>query len=179
MTKASDKICEIHGVPLKKFKGKDVCEQCLYASNLTYETQKEAIKRFNRSPEGREAAKKYEDSDKGKAARKRYLNSDKYKLRRKDYNERLKQSLAIARAAQTTGNRASRLTTEETAVSTTLSALDGLVTEIRSYLDTHQRAPTIKNVVDTAKRDYSKIIDAAKAQELIDAASNHEGSNPK
>jgi uncharacterized Zn finger protein (UPF0148 family) len=160
-------LCPIHGTPLTTFEGKELCEKCLFNSHLTYETQRDAIERYNKSPEGRAAAKKYEQSEKGKKTRNKYLKSDKYKLARKAYNERLKQSLAIARAAQGVGQRAKATTAIETHVATTL---EGLLAEIRDYIDTNLRPPSAKNVVETAKRDYNTVIDIKKAEEMIATA---------
>ncbi len=174
MPKKTVQLCPIHNTPLTPYKGNvpelkgtDVCEKCLFSSHLTYETQREAIERYNKSLEGRAAAKKYEQSEKGKATREKYLKSEKYKAARKAYNERLRQSLAMARAAQGVGERAKAITPVELRVATTL---EGLMAEIREYIDSNLRPPSIKNVIDTAKKDYNLTIDAKKAQELIDTA---------
>ncbi len=160
-------VCDIHNQACIKISGKWYCEKCLFASNLTYETQRQAVERYNKSPEGRAAAKKYEQSEKGKETRNKYLKSEKYKAARKAYNERLRESLRMARAARGIGERASELTPGELRVAT---SLEGLVAEIRSYIDENLRPPSIKNVIDTAKRDYATTIDAKKAEELIDTA---------
>ncbi len=160
-------VCPTHTKAMVKIKGQYYCEDCLYASHLTYETQREAIKRYNKSAEGRKAAKKYEQSDSGKVARERYLKSEKYKQRRKEYNERLRQSLAIARIGLGAGGRGTAVTSAELqrAVS-----LEGLIGEIREYIDTNYRPPTVKNVIETAKKDYNQTIDEKRAQELVAAA---------
>ncbi len=160
-------VCEIHNEPMVKVKGKYYCQKCLFASHLTYETQRQAVERYNKSPEGRAAAKKYEQSDKGKETRNKYLKSEKYKAARKAYNDRLRESLRLARAARGLGERASELTEPELRVAT---SLEGLVAEIRSYIDENLRPPSVRNVIDTAKRDYNTVIDAKKAEELIETA---------
>jgi hypothetical protein len=166
------KLCPIHNTPLTHFEGKEVCEQCLYSSHLTYTTQREAIQRYNKSPEGRAAAKKYEQSDQGKETRNKYLKSEKYKAARKAYNERLRNSLAIARASQSVGGRAKAITPVEMHTAT---ALEGLMAEIREYVDSNMRLPTVANVIATAKKDYNQVIDAKKAQELIATATQRGG----
>ncbi len=147
-------ICEIHNEPKVKVKGQYYCQKCLYSSHLTYETQKQAIQRYNKSPEGRDAAKRYEQSE-------------KYKAARKAYNERLRESLAMARAAQGAGERAKELTPTELRVAT---SLEGLIAEIREYIDSNMRPPSLQNVINTAKKDYNQVIDAKKAEELINMA---------
>ena len=159
------KVCPEHNEPLVKVKGKWYCKKCLYNSFLTHQTQIQATKRWRQSDKGKEAEKTYEQSDKGKVARTAYLHSDKYKAARKAYNERLKESLAIARSARIGGS--SKITKEETR---TASTLEGLLAEIREYLDSNNRPPTLKNVIDTAKRDYNQVINEDRARELIDAA---------
>lgn len=158
--------CEIHGKPKVKVEGQWFCKDCLYGSHLTYETQREAVKRYNKSPEGRDAAKRYEQSDKGKSAREKYLKSEKYKAARRAYNARLRESLQIARVARGAGERAKEISPVELRVAT---SLEGLIAEIRQYIDSNLQPPTVKNVVDTAKRDYGQVIDAKKAEELISA----------
>lgn len=160
-------VCEIHNEPMVKIKGKYYCQKCLYSSHLTYETQKQAIQRYNKSPEGRDAAKRYEQSEKGKLAREKYLKSEKYKAARKAYNERLRESLAMARAAQGAGERAKELTPTELRVAT---SLEGLMAEIREYIDSNMRPPSVQNVINTAKKDYNQVIDTKKAEELINDA---------
>ncbi len=172
--RSNKRVCTIHHTPLKLFKGKWVCELCLRDSDITYQTQREAIERYNKSPEGREAAKKYEQSDKGKETRNKYLKGEKYKAARKAYNQRLKESLAIARAGLATG------TTTKSAMTPELRktmALDGLIAEIREYINSHSKVPSAKSIIETAKRDYNTTIDEKKAQELIDQVTGgHRGS---
>ncbi len=158
-------LCPIHNVELVRTIAGPKCPKCLFNSNLTWETQRQAIARYNKSEEGRAAAKKYEQSDKGKTARERYLKSDKYKAARRAYNERLRESLAMARAAQSVGERAKRYSEPEVRV---LTALEGLMAEIRQYIDVNMHTPSIANVIATAKRDYNTSIEAKKAQDLID-----------
>ncbi len=175
MTAKAPKICPVHNTPLKRYKGKDVCEQCLFSAHLVHETQQAAVKRYNESPEGREAAKRYEQSEKGKIARNRYLRSDKYKKSRRAYNERLRESLAISRLGLTGADRAKSLTEPEIRVATTL---ESLVSEIRSFMDKYGGAPPARNVMATAKRDYNTVIDMKQASELITRASTR-SSRPK
>lgn len=163
--KKTEQLCPIHSTSMVTLKGKLYCKSCLYASHLTHQAQKEAIAHWRKSEIGIASEKQYEQSDKGKAARGKYLHSEKYKLARKAYNERLKESLAIARSART--ESAKGLTKEERQVAT---GLEGLLAEVREYLDTNLKAPTVKNVVDTAKRDYNQVISEEKAKELIDVA---------
>ena len=162
-------ICEIHHKPKVMVKDQWYCKDCLYSSFLTYETQKEAVKRWRESEKGKQAEKAYEQSDKGKETRNKYLKGDKYKAARKVYNEHLKQSLAIARLAKGTGEGAKAYTGKELSVA---SSLEGLLAEIREYLDSNSRPPTVQNVIQTAKRDYGTVIDAKKAEEMIAQASS-------
>ena len=161
-------ICAEHNKAMIKIKGQYYCPDCIYSSHLTYTAQKEAVKRWRQSDKGVESEKQYEQSDKGKLARSKYLHSDKYKAARRAYNQRLKESLTIARIALKGTSGSSKLTTSELQVA---SGLDGLLAEIREFLDENSTSPTVANVVATAKRDYNQIITEAKAKELINAAS--------
>ena len=85
------------------------CKPCLQASFLTDEAQKEAQKRYRQSSKGKIATHNYEQSEKGKVARLKYFKSPKYKQRRKEYNERIRESLRIARQAGTLRGQRERL----------------------------------------------------------------------
>lgn len=91
--------CERCGTILKYSPRKKAwyCPDCLHGAYLSDLAQKAAQKRYRKSTKGKTAEKNYEQSPKGKTSRDKYLKSDKYKLRRKEYNERLKESLRIAR----------------------------------------------------------------------------------
>lgn len=94
-------LCERCGDALKYSRKKKewYCPTCLLGSFLSDEAQKAAYKRYRQSPKGKASQKKWEESKKGKAARNKYLKSAKYRQRRKEYNDRLKESLRIARLA--------------------------------------------------------------------------------
>jgi len=169
-------VCDIHGNSKVKINGEWHCKDCLFASNLTYETQRQAIARYNKSEVGREAAKRYTQTEKGKKTREKYLKSPKYKAARKAYNKRLQESLATARMGRSLADRSSKVTGAELVAHEDLA---GLLAEIREYIDTNLRPPTVKNIVATAKRDYMQTITEAKARELIDAAINRKNHSGK
>lgn len=154
-------ICSTHNEEMVKVKGQWYCKSCLYSSHLTHTAQKNAVKRWRQSDVGKESEKRYEQSEKGKASRDRYFKSEKYKEARRRYNERLKESLAIARSVRT--ESAKSLTPVEMSV----PELAGLLAEIREYNDSYLKPPTVKSVIETAKRDYNAVIDEAKAKALI------------
>lgn len=145
-----------------------ICERCLYGAFLTDQAQREAVKRYRATEKGREAEKKYEQSEKGKIARERYLKSEKYKQRRREYNQRLKESLAIARAAQL--ERPKKITVEEEMVADERA---GLISDIRSYIDTRGILPSIANIKDTALEDYGLKLTDEQARELLQRAQKH------
>jgi hypothetical protein len=158
--------CPIHNEVKVKLHDKYWCKSCIYGSHLTVQAQKSAVKNWRQSPKGITSEKEYEQGpskDPG-GARYRYLHSDKYKTARKAYNERLKDSLAIARSVRTASAKGI------TQIETEVPILNGLVSEIREYLDRYQKAPSVKTIIDTAKKDYNTIIDKDKAAELIKAA---------
>lgn len=99
--KREEQPCERCGSALKYSPRKKVwyCPDCLHGAYLSDLAQKEAQKRYRQSQKGKKAEKKYEQTDKGKVTRDKYLKSAKYKQRRKEYNDRLKESLRIAREA--------------------------------------------------------------------------------
>ena len=143
------------------------CEQCLYGAFLTDQAQREAVKRYRDSEKGKAAEKKYEQSEKGKTARERYLKSEKYKQRRREYNQRLKESLAIARAAMPERAKALTPTEEETA-----DERLALIQDIRGYIDSSNRLPTVE-AVKTQAEDYNLKLTDEQARELIQRAQKH------
>ena len=164
-----ERLCETCGEPLtysRKLR-KWICEKCLYGAFLTDQAQREAVKRYRQTEKGKEAEKKYEQSGKGKTARERYLKSEKYKQRRREYNQRLKESLAIARAAQL--ERPKKITAEEKLVTDEHAAL---IQDIREYIDSSNRLPTIDNVKTQAEEYGLKLTDE-QAHELIRRAQQH------
>ncbi len=144
-----------------------ICEECLYGAFLTDQAQREAVKRYRQTDKGKEAEKKYEQSDKGKTARERYLKSDKYKQRRREYNQRLKESLAIARAAHL--ERPKAVTAEEILATDERASL---MQDIREYIDSQNRLPSIENVKTQAK-DYGLELTDEQVRELIRRAQKH------
>ena len=163
------RICDKCGEPLKYSRRlkKWICEQCLYGAFLTDQAQREAVKRYRQSEKGTTAEKKYEQSEKGKTARERYLKSDKYKQRRREYNQRLKESLAIARAAEL--ERAVALTKGEETLADERAAL---IQDIRGYIDTSSRLPAVESV-KTQAEDYGLKLTDEQARELIQRAQRH------
>ena len=160
------RICPKHNIPLTFFEkdGKWYCKDCLYSSFLTAQAQAAAVTRYNHTDKHKESEKAYEQ-DKGKTARKKYLQSDKYKQRRKEYNERLADSLRIARAAHL--DRAQSSKAVETKQKEEFAEL---IADIREYVDSQNRQPSSKNVVKWAKDDYNKTISLDQAKTIIDRA---------
>ena len=145
-----------------------ICEQCLYGAYLTDQAQREAVKRYRESEKGRASEKKYEQSEKGKTARERYLKSEKYKQRRREYNQRLKESLAIARAAMP--ERAKALTPAEVVVTDEHAAL---IQDIREYMDSYGRLPAPDAIKASAFDDYELKLSDDQVRELIQRAQKH------
>ncbi len=139
------------------------CPECLHGAFLTDQAQREAVKRYRQSIKGKATEKKYEQSDKGKLARERYLKGGKYKQRRKEYNLRLKESLAIARAAMLP--RAKALSREERLVP--------LVDDIREFIQASKHSPKSTDVVEWAQDEYHTKITESEAQKFIEHA--HKG----
>ena len=139
-----------------------LCPQCLYAAFLTDQAQRESVKRYRQSEKGKTAEKKYEQSEKGKTARQRYLKSEKYKQRRREYNQRLKESLAIARKAMLP--RAKALTKEE--------RMRDLVDAIKEYRQMSKRLPSPDDVIEWVEDEHRIKITTAEAQEFIKRASH-------
>lgn len=160
------RTCPIHDKPLtysRKLR-KWYCKDCLFSSFLTYQAQQAAVKRYRQSKKGKEAERKYELSNKGKEARDRYLKSEKYKEARKAYNERLKESLRIARLAQL--ERATK--EKDVEIRRTEESLP-LIQDIREYLDVMGRTPEPAEVIIWADA-YGITLTHKKASELIKRA---------
>lgn len=161
------KVCPIHGVPLT-YARKDktyFCRDCLYSSFLTQRAQEESEKRYRQSPKGKASAKKYEVSEKGKKAREKYLKSPKYKQRRREYNQRLKESLQIARTAML-----ERATKEKVEEKLRTDAYMPLIQDIREYIDTMGKLPLPSEVIRWAKDVYKINLPHIKATGLITKA---------
>ena len=161
-------ICPSHSTPMKYSRKLRTwyCSECLQRAYESYLAQQEAVKRYRDSEKGKTAQERYEDSEKGQTARQRYLHSDKYKAARKAYNQRLKESLQIARAAKlekpSKERAVERVRTEE---------LSPLVQDIREYLDTMGRRPLTTEVKEWANDIYETKITTERARELIERAS--------
>lgn len=155
-------ICETCGTEKKydKKSRKWLCPTCLYGAFLTDEAQREAVRRFRSSDKGKAAEKRYEESEKGKAARERYFKSEKYKQRRREYNQRLKESLAIARKAMLP--RAKAITREEKLVP--------LIDAIKEFTSISKRAPEPTDVIEWAWDEYQVKITAQEAESFIKRA---------
>ena len=157
-------MCETCDTEMKydRHSRKWLCPSCLYGAFLTDQAQRAAVKRYRQSEKGVAAEKKYEQSDKGKIARERYLKSEKYKQRRREYNQRLKESLAIARKAMLP--RAKAITREE--------KLIPLIDAIREYQQMHRqkRWPSPSDVVEWAEDEYQTKISPTEAESFIKRA---------
>jgi len=164
MTKKQPHICETCGSEMKydKHSRKWLCPSCLYGAFLTDQAQREAVKRYRGSEKGKEAEKRYEQSDKGKVARERYLKSEKYKQRRREYNERLKESLRIAREALAGQPRAKALTGIE--------KLTPLIDEIKEFIQISKHPPKPQDVIDWAADEHNAKISTVEASNLIGRA---------
>ena len=141
-----------------------LCPQCLLGAFLTDQAQRASVKRYRQSEKGIAAEKKYEQSEKGKIARERYLKSEKYKQRRREYNQRLKESLAIARAGLAGQPRAKAITREE--------KLTTLIDAIREYQQMSKRPPSVSDVIEWAEDEHQVKITPTEAQEFIKRASH-------
>jgi hypothetical protein len=126
--------------------------------------QNEAVRRYNATEKHKISEKNYEQGT-GKTARERYLKSDKYKARRREYNQRLQESLRIARSAHL--ERAKSETVKE--VRRTEEFAD-LLEDVRSYFDSRNKTPTTTNIIKWAKDSYGKEITEAQAKKIIDQA---------
>jgi len=165
MTKKIKQTCKTCGGELKydRHSKSYICPACLYGAFLTAQAQAESVKRYRQSEKGVAAEKKYEQSEKGKIARQRYLKSEKYKQRRREYNQRLKESLAIARAAHLP--RAKAATREEKLVP--------LVADIREFFETSKHMPIPSDVVEWAEDEYQTKISLTEAEAFIKQAREH------
>jgi len=142
------------------------CPNCLLAAYLTDLAQRKSVKKYIHSEKGRASAKKYEQSEKGKKARQNYLKSEKYKQRRREYNQRLKESLAIARAAQLP--QARKLTEKETK-----DKFNALARDVKDSINLRIK-PTVEDVKAWAE-DYDLKITDTEAQNLIDVVKREKG----
>jgi len=167
MAKREPKICPTHDRPLVYSKSQKIwyCPDCLHSSYLSWQAQQEAVKRYRQTGKGQEAQERYEQSEKGKAAREKYLKSEKYKQRRREYNQRLKESLQIARAAKL--DRPSAQKEVEIMVSTEMSPL---LLDIMEYQDTMGRNPPVAEVREWSTDVYKTNLSVEKAKELIETA---------
>ena len=166
MPKTKEKqICNACGGELKydRHSKSYICPACLYGAFLTAQAQAESVRRYRGSEKGIAAEKRYEQSDKGKIARERYLKSEKYKQRRREYNQRLKESLAIARQAHLP--RAKAETREERLVP--------LIDDIREFFETSKHMPASQDVVDWAENEYQTKISLTEAEVFIQQAREH------
>ena len=154
-------ICEKCGTAMKydRHSRRWLCPYCLYAAYLTDQAQRASVRRYRESEKGKAAEKKYEHSEKGKIARERYLKSEKYKQRRREYNQRLKESLAIARSAQLP--RARKLTEKEIK-----DKFNALARDVKDAINLRIK-PSVEDVKAWAE-DYGLKITNAEAQNLID-----------
>jgi len=158
--------CEKHNHPQKYSRKHKLwyCTDCLYASYLSNQAQQAAVKRYRETDKGKQAQQRYEQSDKGQTARQRYLKSEKYKQRRREYNQRLKESLQIARAARETGTRAHKATK-----ALPLNA-DPLLTDILEFMELANVSPIPQEVREWSITLYKKRISTAEAAKLIKQA---------
>jgi len=161
-------ICPSHSTPMKYSRKLRTwyCSECLQRAYESYLAQQEAVKRYRGSEKGKTAQDRYEESEKGQTARQRYLHSNKYKAARRAYNQRLKESLQIARAA-----KLERPTTERVVERIRTDVLSPLVQEIREYLDVMGRRPSTTEVKEWANDIYETKITTERARELIERAS--------
>jgi hypothetical protein len=141
------------------------CSECLHAAFLTAEAQKESVKKYQHSKKFKNSQDKYRQSDKGQKARNDYFHSDKYKERRKEYNERLKESLAIARQAHL-----ERTSVQKPVETLRTEEFKPLIQDIREYIDAMGHSPTHHEVVVWAKDTYAMQLPVSKASELIQQA---------
>lgn len=162
-----NRVCKKHNTPLKYSRKLKTwyCPDCLHAAYLTYQAQQEAVKRYRGSEKGKDAQERYEQSEKGQTARNRYLKSAKYKQRRKEYNQRLKESLQIARAARIGGPRirVPRVVPTD---------LPPLVSDILEYQEMVGRSPSTADVKEWSNDLYKKSISTTEARKLIEQAEN-------
>jgi uncharacterized Zn finger protein (UPF0148 family) len=146
--------------------GRWFCKACLYGAFLTHQAQQEATRRYRQSEKGKNSEKKYEQTERGKATREKYLKSEKYKQRRKEYNQRLKESLQIARAAHL--ERASAAKPSEVVRD---EEMKPLIQDIQEYVNTMGHEPSTSEVVTWSLDVYGmKGMTTEQAQTLIEEA---------
>ena len=155
--------CTKHDKKMILVEGKYYCKDCLYSSFLTAQAQSAAVTRYNHTEKHKTAEKAYED--KNPTAREKYLHSDKYKQRRKEYNERLAESLRIARAAHT-----GRAVSETQSERKQQEQFSELIQDIREYIDGQSKIPSAKSVAKWEFDDYGKKISLDQAAEIIKRA---------
>lgn len=167
MTK-TEHVCPSHSTPMKYNRKLKMwyCSACLQAAYVSYQAQQEAVKRYRGSEKGKTAQGRYEESEKGQTARQRYLHSEKYKTARRAYNQRLKESLAIARAA-----KLERTSTERAVERTRTDISSTLIQDIQEYLDTMGRRPSTTEVKEWSYDIYQTPITTERAKDLIETAS--------
>ena len=160
-------LCPSHQTPMKYSRKLKTwyCSECLQRAYESYLAQQEAVKRYRGSGKGKTAQEHYEQSDKGQTARQRYLHSDKYKAARRAYNQRLKESLQIARAA-----KLERPSTERAVERVRTEVMSPMVQDIREYLDTMGQRPSTTDVKEWANDIYGTKITTERARELIETA---------
>jgi len=151
----NERICTKHNTPLTLHKKKWYCMECLRASAIVHETQQNAQKRWRQSERGKAHIKAHEQT-KGKEARQRYLHSKKYKARRKEYNERIKESLQIARA------QLHEAATVEPGL--THFKFDALIRDIKDSMSWGRR-PSQQEIIEWG-RGYALTITPEQAKEL-------------
>lgn len=154
------KKCPKHDEPLVRVDSEWYCKTCIYASHLTIEAQKEAQKRWRESERGKQRIREHEQTT-GKEARMRYLHSPKYKQRRKEYNERLKESLEMARAVR---KEAMKTLGPETI----MQKMSALTRDIKDYMSWGTR-PKLEEIQEWAE-SYNLTITPEQALELIQKA---------
>lgn len=158
-------ICEKCDEPKKYDRKRKVwyCPTCLLSAFLTDQAQRDSMKRYRQSEKGTEASQRYEQSEKGKVARQKYLKGEKYKQRRKEYNDRLKESLRIAREALGV-HRGARPTQIEQERDLSIIRKDVL-----EFTQMAGHTPTLEDVKDWA-HEYDITLSDAEAQKLIQEA---------
>lgn len=158
--------CTKHNILLKHSETEKVwyCPECLRNAHNSWKAQQEAVRRYRNSDKGKEAQDRYENSDKGQAARNRYLKSSKYKQRRKEYNQRLQESLQIAREAKKAAPRVHKV------LKALPPNLPPLVTDILEYQDLIGRSPSTADVKEWSVDLYKKHITTEQARKLIKQA---------
>ena len=166
MAAKQEHVCPKHSTPMKYSRKLKTwyCSECLQSAYESYLAQQEAVKRYRTSEKGKTAQERYEQG-KGKEARQRYLHSEKYKAARKVYNQRLKESLQIARAAHLDRPSAERGVER---VRTEVSS--PLIQDIQEYLDTMGRRPSPFEVKEWSQDIYQTTITTERAKELIETA---------